>query len=271
MKFVVQAESYSQQIPANDNFFISCPDFLVELHRHGLTAVELSDADEQAEAGSVSNDLTFTSLDAFRPLAERAPEPQIAEMHRREFFRQFHRWLRQEYNVYVFCNNDGERQRFEEVWKELDSLTTTGRTSRWARWPVDSFARTEMVVVTDAEIFGRYKVLRPRRLKSPHATAVRSAMEIDFADLELGDLVVHLQHGIGRYLGLKNLPVGAGGRHGPAARLPRKRSASSSNMPLLTPAKSRQNCTSPSARRIWSANTSALARPIRRSSRRRSE
>ena len=57
-----------------------------------------------------------------------------------------------------------------------------------------------MVVVTDAEVFGRYRVQRPRRLKSPHAAAMRSALEIDFADLEEGDLVVHLQQGIGRYL-----------------------------------------------------------------------
>jgi len=33
----------------------------------------------------------------------------------------------------------------------------------------------KIVVVTDAEIFGRYKVQRPRRLKSPHA------LEISFA------------------------------------------------------------------------------------------
>jgi transcription-repair coupling factor (superfamily II helicase) len=39
--------------------------------------------------------------------------------------------------------------------------------------------------------------------KSPHALAARSALDIDFTDLEEGDLVVHLQHGIGRYLGLK--------------------------------------------------------------------
>jgi hypothetical protein len=35
-----------------------------------------------------------------------------------------------------------------------------------------------LVVVTDAEIFGRYKVQRPRRLKSPHAAAMRSALEM---------------------------------------------------------------------------------------------
>ena len=70
----------------------------------------------------------------------------------------------------------------------------------------------KLVVVTDAEIFGRYKIQRPRQLKSAHAQATRSALDIDFADLEDGDFVVHLQHGIGRYLGLKNLPAGSGTR-----------------------------------------------------------
>ena len=66
----------------------------------------------------------------------------------------------------------------------------------------------KFVVVTDAEIFGRYKIQRPRRLKSPHALATRSALDIDFTELEEGDLVVHLQYGIGKFLGLKNLPAG---------------------------------------------------------------
>jgi len=210
----IHADTYAQQIPANDPLFIAWADFLVELNRRGLTSVELSD--ERVTDEVIPG---FDTLDAFRPLAERAPEPQIAEIQRREFFRQLHRWLRQEYRVHVFCNNDGERQRFEEVWKELN-LEDDNR----PHVQIGSLGRgficeeLRLVVVTDAEIFGRYKVLRPRRLKSPHASAVRSAMEIDFADLEEGDLVVHLQHGIGRYRGLKNLPAGAGGRHGPAAQ-----------------------------------------------------
>ena len=175
---------------------------------------------------SAIGDLQFSSLDAFRPLAERAPEPQIAEAQRREFFQQIHRWLRQDYAVHVFCNNDGERQRFKEVWKELDvasSLRLDKSAHRADATPqihIGSLARgflcdeAKLVVVTDAEIFGRYKIQRPRRLKSPHALAARSALDIDFTDLEEGDLVVHLQHGIGRYLGLKNLPA-SGGRHQP--------------------------------------------------------
>jgi hypothetical protein len=54
--------------------------------------------------------------------------------------------------------------------------------------------------------------------------------------------VVHLQHGIGRYLGLKNLPVGAGRK-----------------MPLRTP--NRRNRTP--ARNVWSSNTRRAIRTSR--------
>ena len=211
-----QADTYWEQIPPADPFHISWPDFLAELNRRGLAAVELREdiiATIPAEGGGATP--LFGSLEAFRPLAERAPEPQIAEMQRREFFLQLHRWLRQGFAVHVFCNNDGERKRFLEIWQELGLATAPENTER-PQIHLGSLAggficdEAKLVVVTDAEIFGRYKIQRPRRLKSPHALAARSALDIDFTDLEEGDLVVHLQHGIGRYLGLKNLPAATG-------------------------------------------------------------
>ena len=172
--------------------------------------------------------LGFASLDAYRPIAERFPEPQVAEAQRREFFVQLHRWLRQGYVLYVFCNNPGERDRFQEIWREygLGSGEPEGPKSAFhkpgvADYPeiqIGSLARGflyepgRLVVVTDAEVFGRYRVQRARRLKSPHAAAMRSALEIDFADLEEGDFVVHLQYGIGRYLGCQFLPTSLGRR-----------------------------------------------------------
>jgi transcription-repair coupling factor (superfamily II helicase) len=198
----------------------------------------------------------FESLEAFRPLPERAPDPQVAEAQRREFFAQLHRWLRQGYAVHVFCNNDGERQRFTEIWDEygfanvgqashlpqpsgdnIDHIAATSAADTIARSTdtdrrdacptlhIGTLARgflsdeAKLVVVTDAEIFGRYKVQRPRRLKSAHALAARSALDIDFTDLEEGDYVVHLQHGIGRYVELQVIPLGAGTKptEGPGA------------------------------------------------------
>jgi transcription-repair coupling factor (superfamily II helicase) len=199
------AEYYFQQVPADDQFHIAWPDYLTELNRRGFAAVELTEENESAESS-----LAFSSLDAFRPLAERAPEPQVAEAQRREFFQQLHRWLRQNYSVHIFCNNDGEKKRFEEIWKELGFATEPNLLIQ-----IGSLARgficdeAKLVVVTDAEIFGRYKIQRPRRQKNSHALAARSALDIDFTDLTEGDLVVHLQHGIGKYLGLKNLPATA--------------------------------------------------------------
>jgi transcription-repair coupling factor (superfamily II helicase) len=219
-QLATRAEEYARQIPENDPFFVSWPNLLAQLDRKAMTRLEVSDADVGVQA------LAFSSLDAFRPLGERAPDPQIAEVQRREFFNQLHRWLRQDHAVHVFCNNDGERQRFGEIWAELvgqaSSLSPSEkgpgkeiRDRRDARptLHLGTLARgffceaAKLVVVTDAEIFGRYKIQRPRRLKSPHALATRSALDIDFTELEEGDFVVHIQCGIGRYLGLKNLPA----------------------------------------------------------------
>jgi transcription-repair coupling factor (superfamily II helicase) len=225
----LHAENYARQIPNDDPFFISWPDFLIELNRRGFTSVELAEEPGDAISQSQFRNPQFDSLDAFRPLAERAPEPQIAEAQRREFFQQLHRWLRQDYSVNIFCNNDGERQRFEEIWIELDAVSSlrleklAHRADTTPQIHLGSLARgficdvAKLVIVTDAEIFGRYKIQRSRKLKSSHALAARSALDIDFTDLEEGDLVVHLQYGIGKFLGLKNLPVGSGARGGEPA------------------------------------------------------
>jgi transcription-repair coupling factor (superfamily II helicase) len=183
---------------------------------------------EDAPASAIA--LPFPSIEAYRPLPERPPEPQVAEAQRREFFAQLHRWLRQGYAVHVFCNNDGERQRFGEIWQEYGFESPKAEVRRpnsdQAAQPASLepglcthlgtlargflYDQAQVVVVTDAEIFGRYKVQRPRRLKFEHAQAARSALDIDFTELEEGDYVVHLQHGIGLYRGLQVLPIGAG-------------------------------------------------------------
>jgi transcription-repair coupling factor (superfamily II helicase) len=205
-----RAEEYAGQVPDGDPFFVSWGKFLADLDQGGQTRLEL---DENGPA-------LFAGLEAFRPLTDRLPDPQIAELQRREFFGQIHRWLRQDHAVHVFCNNDGERQRFEEIWREFGPGPEAPSVQAAAPGPgpwthIGTLARgfmceeARLVVVTDAEIFGRYKIQRSRRLTSPHALATRSALDIDFTELEEGDFVVHLQYGIGKFLGLKNLPAGS--------------------------------------------------------------
>ena len=213
-----QAAEYERQVPRGDPFLHPWKGWLEAMERRGLVTVGLEEA--SSERGDGDNlDLGWESLEAFRPMLERAPEPHIAEVQRREFFHQLHRWLRQGSAVHVFCNNAGEEQRFKEIWEEY-GLPTEQRGRGVGRMTTHLGALSRgclnqhaaEVVVTDAEVFGRYKVIRPRRLKSLHAQSSRSLLEIDFGDLEEGDYVVHLQHGIGRYAGLTTLPLGSGSK-----------------------------------------------------------
>jgi transcription-repair coupling factor (superfamily II helicase) len=230
---VEHADEYARQVPAGDPFLISWEAFQGHLQQRQMTVCCLAETEpeiasmESPNPPSAIPNPQFQSLEAHRPLTDRAPERQVADAQRREFLHQLHRWLRQDYAVHVFCNNEGERKRFQEIWREhgLESPAAEApgpesrpdashRASGNGLWThLGSLARgficdeARAIVVTDAEIFGRYKVQRPRRLKSAHAQTARSALDIDFTDFEEGDLVVHVQHGVGRYLGLKILPT----------------------------------------------------------------
>ena len=347
------AEDYSQLVPDGDPFYASWEDLRGELQRRELTVLALTEdevleSDEvgravlsapvgrsdtsaarwgqtrpantvASEPSPVTSHLSplLTSLETFRPISDRMPEQEIAMALRHEFFLQLLRWVRQGFEVMVVCNNDGEAQRFHEVWQEMDLSGPVEAISGQFQGQKEGFQKSEVchheskachhelkvshhgqhwrthssnvtlygpqlpshepkspphgseappnaskpsshgpkvpphasksgayeseplpralnppapvvnlgalargflceaanfVVVTDAEIFGRYKVQRPRRMKSAHSIAARSALDIDFSELEEGDYVVHLQHGIGRFKGLKVLPTNKPGR-----------------------------------------------------------
>ncbi len=218
-----RAASYAGQVPDGDPFFEPWDQVLEKAGQRGDTVVELTESLDPDLSGAPPEGFEATprleSLETYRPMGTRVPEAVVAEAQRREFFGQMHRWLRQGLGVHVLCNNEGERERFLEIWTDY-GLTNAPGTGDSARLFIHLGALSRgflveaaaFVVVTDAEIFGRYKVLRPRRLKSAHAQTSRSLLDIDFTDLEEGDLVVHVEHGIGRFLGLQTSPVSQGHR-----------------------------------------------------------
>jgi len=195
-KLAEAAETYARQIPDGDKFFVEW--------RHtvesGLTIVQLTEALAIDPPQSHVN-LRLASLDAFRPLDTRSPEPEVAEQMRRLFFEQMQRWVEEDCALHVFCSTDGEKQRFEELWREqfksLPPTLTLHPSSFLSRGFLWSDAK--LAVVTDSEIFGRYKLVRPRRKFH------QLAQPADWTELQEGDFVVHVQHGIGKYLGLKSL------------------------------------------------------------------
>lgn len=69
-----------------------------------------------------------------------------------------------------------------------------------------SAGKQPLLIITETELLG-YKISQ-RRLRKQQATSDESAIIRNLAELSTGQPVVHLEHGVGRYLGLQTLDAG---------------------------------------------------------------
>src|SRR5439155_1696935 len=128
----------------------------------------------------------------------------IAEAKRDQFFRRLKEWRESGARVAIYFQTEGEIERFREIMSEAHVALhgidlPEGTLSRGFCFPA-----ANLVVLAAAELFGRLPTHGRRRLQ--RAELGRSRAQIDFTELNEGDLVVHLEHGIGRFLGLQKLP-----------------------------------------------------------------
>ncbi len=105
--------------------------------------------------------------------------------------------LARETDAVVLCDNRPEQQRFDELLEQqeepFERLTTAiGVLHHGFKWGQTAY-------IPHHELFHRYRQRRTLRRVQP-------ARPLDsFFDLETGDHVVHLVHGIGKFLGLKTI------------------------------------------------------------------
>lgn len=101
--------------------------------------------------------------------------------------------------IFIFGNNTGEIERLAEMLVEekvpVDKINfSIGRLR--GGFSLDDAG---LYILTDQEILGRYKIQRPRR------KFYGSIAPMEISELKTGDYVVHIDHGIGRYLGLSQI------------------------------------------------------------------
>ena len=111
------------------------------------------------------------------------------------------RYLNNGYKVTIVCSSD------ERVENMTDFLGRSGLAGRvWVKQGTLSagmdFPEEKICYITDGDIFGDYKFRRKKRRSSKNAEPIKS-----FSDIEKGDFVVHESHGIGKFVGLKQLSV----------------------------------------------------------------
>ncbi|MDZ4815721.1 MAG: transcription-repair coupling factor [Verrucomicrobiota bacterium] len=132
----------------------------------------------------------------------------IHEQRRALFFRQLKEWIAEGWDIYIYGNNEGELHRLREVLSEA-GIVLTAKTRLEVAALLHGFLvpDAKMVVLSDAEIFGRYQTLRMLRRQERLAKMRAAGAAVDFSDIAEGDYVVHLRHGIGLYSGLQQMPV----------------------------------------------------------------
>ncbi len=89
-----------------------------------------------------------------------------------------------------------------DSWQEALGQSAKGKPSAMILPVEASFANDELELLTEQDILGDRLVRRKRKRKDADAFLA------ELQALSVGDLIVHTEHGIGKYLGLEPIPVG---------------------------------------------------------------
>ena len=122
----------------------------------------------------------------------------LMEAKRAQFAARLNEWRTNKAKIVIYFQTEGEIERFREIMGGKDVLDDVdlveGTLARGFCFPA-----ANLVVLSAAELFGRLAAHGRRRLRR----AERHRAQIDFSELTEDDFVVHLEHGIGRFLGLQ--------------------------------------------------------------------
>jgi len=123
--------------------------------------------------------------------------------HSGDFWEQLKTWDLEGFTVQLLCVNTGERRRLFELLEEqgyrpgedaFDLRVSIGRLQAGFTANAEKLA-----VLSEREMFGRHYMRRKRRRFEAGQTITQ------FSDLKVGDYIVHVDNGIGRYVGLRRI------------------------------------------------------------------
>src|SRR5437660_7366201 len=126
----------------------------------------------------------------------------LAETKRAQFVARLKQWRKEHATVAIYFQTEGEIERFREIISAdalADINLLEGTLSRGFCFPA-----ANLIILSANELLGRFPIHGRRRLRRAER---RNRAQIDFSELNEDDLVVHLEHGIGRVIGLIEIPA----------------------------------------------------------------
>jgi len=165
-------------------------------------AVRITEAPASSAAAPKAEGFTGACFD--NPIGEFGAGDFILQESRREAFsRQLEEWRAEGWTVLMAFHSEGEKQRFAELvfenaWDDGFLQPLIGTISRGFTVP-----DARLAVLSDAEIFGRYQNRRvQRRYRLARERQAGQRVE-SLREYGYGDLVVHVDYGIGRFRGIR--------------------------------------------------------------------
>ncbi|MFO8069625.1 MAG: transcription-repair coupling factor [Alkalibacterium sp.] len=150
-------------------------------------------------------------LDAIHPFQYRTMQKFFGQMPLVKT--EMERWKKQHYTVVVMTEN---KERAEKVHQTLlnfeipSTLSIDGTISTETIQVITSSVQTgfelpeeKIAVLTEKELFNRIPKKKPRRQNITNAERLKS-----YSELEKGDFVVHVNHGIGQFTGMETMEIG---------------------------------------------------------------
>ncbi|MCC7351003.1 MAG: transcription-repair coupling factor [Phycisphaerales bacterium] len=194
LEIAEQAKSFLDRLPEANGVY---PLSALLRHASAFTRLELSQFGQGSAmpsmvgADTAQVHLPIGSLQRFETEASKAIV-ELAE-------------LVQTHRVMVFCENTGEMQRFGELLEQHQKglgekvSLYQGYLHRGFVWEQVEAGELPLALVGHHELFHRYE--QRRRVKK-----VTASRPVDsFLDLKVGDYVVHVAHGIARFMGMQTI------------------------------------------------------------------
>lgn len=214
-----QARSYLERIPDQRGVY---PLNAILRHAAEFTLLEMSEFDQGlasvptlvGEKEPTRTALPIRSMQKFETVAKKAIH-ELAE-------------LSEEHDVVVFCENEGERKRFKEmldadepglakkielplgylhrgfVWGTSDEATKR-RSDGGDDVGPSSLRRSVAPSLRPVALLGHHELFHRFEVRRRTKRVINAKPVDSFLDLQVGDYVVHVAHGIAKFLGLKTM------------------------------------------------------------------
>ena len=115
------------------------------------------------------------------------------------FLKEIEAWSDKGYSVTIMSDNDKQAERMRAMLAERDIHSVAVQIGAISEGFISD--DLNLALISDDEMFGRYR-RRRRRRKFKEGAPISS-----FLDLKVGDYIVHVTHGIGRYGGIQQLKI----------------------------------------------------------------